>query len=249
MREIVIGGPKGQPTYEPLSFLVYGASGTGKTHYAASFPRPLFLADATERGWRTINTMNPEVWYEPGVAPAVWGIESAQDMIEAVTRLENELKAQPGKYLTLVVDSVTFYADLYFNDKWRQAGGAQNPKIDMRDLYGKLKQHLYNLRISLQKLPINVVWLALEKQPEVGDAGGPAIPGAAAGTILAGADHVLYARKSRSKEGDVYELHTGGYGPFIARQRDGGLLDAVLNNYTYRDFAKDLGLAAPSLKK
>lgn len=239
MREIKI--EPNNNGYRPIAVLSYGAPGTSKTFFAATFPKPLFLSDVTERGWTTIQTMSPKNWYDEKTAPVVWGIERVSDIPDAIGKLENELKATPGKYQTVVVDSATFYTDLFLNEMIR----AQGNKPDTRAVYGALKNHMHNLRVKLQSLPLNVVWLALETKPEVGETGGPAIAGSAAGAIAAGTDHIFYHRKRRDKDGTIYEIHTTNYGPYIARSRDGGVLPPVLENYTYKDLAGLLKIGAP----
>ena len=67
-----------------VTALSYGQSRAGKTRFAGSWPRPLFLSDATESGWTTLGNMDRNVLFEVGRNPIVWAIDKAADMMQAV---------------------------------------------------------------------------------------------------------------------------------------------------------------------
>jgi len=209
-----------------VTVLSYGAMRSGKTRWAATFPRPLFLSDNTETGWTTIKHMDPNSFFEPGRKPDVWSLEKASDMAESLKRLEDALNEQPGKYLTVVVDSLTFYADLYFNmlDGIARSG---NRTPDNRKLFMDLAAHMREVRIRVHNMNINVVWLCLEKQPTAEEpTGGPMLSGQSAQKFAAGCDYVFYHRSfqlnpTRPLEWDI---RTRRFNQYPAGGRDGGLV-------------------------
>lgn len=213
-----------------ITVMSYGGSRSGKTHWAASFPRPLFLSDATEGGWVTIENMDPDSFFEPGRPPLVWAVESIADMEMAKSKIDPLIKS--GDVKTIVVDSLTFYSDLML----AILIGMQGAKVDNRQVYGILNNKLRELRVDLHKKNVNVVWLALEKKPDpdnIGGGGTPLIPGQQADKFYAGCDFIFYHRQIDDQQGQRWQLHTRKYGPYIAGGRDGGRLPPVIEFPTY----------------
>jgi len=232
MREINLDQPA--DVMPRNTFLVYGDSRSGKTTWAATFPRPLFLSDVTEGGWDSIANMSDEQMFEPGVKPLVWGIEKMADMAEA--RAKALPLIQSGRVQTLVIDSLTFYTDLYLN----YLIGMQAKK-DMRAAYGDLGNHLRDLRVQTHALPVNVVWLCLAKHPDDDNpTGRPMIPGQQGDKFMAGCHYIFYARSWQEKRGQEllppnFEMRTRRYMNYIAGNRLGGraqdLPDSLVGGY------------------
>jgi len=242
-----------------ITCLSYGATRAGKTRCAATFPRPLFLSDATETGWTTIANMDRNAFWEPDRVPQVWAIENAADMMTAIRDAEQIIKARPGEIQTIVVDSLTFYADLFFSamDSSAQSSG-KTP--DNRRLFQILAGHLKELRIRVHMLPVNVVWLALEKAADADNPiGGPMLPGQNAAKFAAGCDYIFYHRSFQNRPIDPvqWEVRTRRFGQYPAGGRDEGLLPDPLGYYgqiegkddpvfitdcTYRTIAEALGI-------
>lgn len=223
-----------------ITVLSYGSMRSGKTRFAATFPRPLFLADATESGWTTITNMEKSALFEPDRMPEVWAIDKATDMMQAIKDAEDAI--EKGKFQTIVVDSLTFYSDLYFNTLDALAQGRGDP----RSLYQKLAQHLRDLRIKVHSLPVNVVWLCLCKEPgDDNPIGGPMLSGQNAQKFAAGCDYVLYHRShQRSPAAPLtWEVRTRKYGNYQAGGRDEGRLPDPLGYLTTGDDGSDLFVA------
>ena len=240
MREISLDQP---PDVMPVNtFLIYGDSRSGKTTFAASFPRPLFLSDVTEGGWDSIANMADEQFFEPGRKPLVWGIEKMSDMAEA--RVKAQPLIQSGAVKTIVVDSISFYCDLYLNSLL----GMQTKK-DTRAAYGDLGNHLRDLRVQMHSLGVNVVWLGLAKHPDADyPIGGPMIPGQQGDKFMAGCHYVFFARSYQERKGQdvlpaVYEMRTRRYLGYVAGNRLGGrandLPDPLVGDYV--TFLEHLG--------
>lgn len=220
MREINLDPP---PDAAPTNtFLIYGDSRSGKTTFAGSFPRPLFLADATEGGWDSLMNPPEDGLFEPSVKPLVWAIETMTDMAEAMAKAA-PLIAQ-GRVKTIVIDSLTFYTDLYLASLLRLQG-----KPDMRQIYGTLGNHLRDLRVQMHGLGCNIVWLALTKHPSEDDPmGGPMIPGQQAAKFMAGVHYVFHARTHQEKRGQEllpmqFQVRTRKFMNYIAGNRLGAL--------------------------
>jgi hypothetical protein len=223
-----------------ITALVYGKSRSGKTRFAGGWPRPIFLSDAPEGGWETLRHMPQEDFFEPGRFPEVLAIERSEDMMTAISDLSARLTARPGEIQTVVVDSLTFYADTYFASLENRPG-----KIDKRQLYGDLGSHLRSLCIQMHQLPVNVLWLCLEKPPGEDEAqGSPLLSGQSAQKFPARCDYWFYTRVfGTSPMAPLnYEVRTRQFGPYPAGGRDGGLLVDPLPEPTYRALAEILGL-------
>jgi hypothetical protein len=216
------------------TFLLYGNSRTGKTTYAASFPRPVFFSDVSEGGWDSIANMDDSQLFEPGVKPLVWGIEEMADM--AVARNKAIPLIASGRIKTIVVDSLSFYSDLYLNF----LVGMQTKK-DMRSAYGDLGNHLRDLRVKTHQLGVNVVWLCLAQHPSDDvPIGRPMIPGQQGDKFMAGVHYIFHARIDQQKQGQVllppsFEMRTQKFQGYIAGNRLGAisasLPDPLVGNY------------------
>lgn len=239
-----------------ITVLSYGGMRTGKSRFGATWPRPLFLSDATEGGWTTIKNMDRSALFESDRLPIVWAIEKAADMMQALKDAEPLIR--DGRVKTIVVDSLTFYTDLYMNALTAAHAGRT---VDLRQLYQNLGQHLLNLRVQVHLLPVNVVWLCLVKEPgEDTPVGGPLLPGQNAAKFAAGCDYVLYHRSFHSQSNGQlqWEIRTRKFQSYQAGGRDEGLLpdpigyytqdeqghDVFVPDCTYRTMADALGISA-----
>lgn len=242
-------------SYRRLTCMCYGPSRAGKTRFGGSFPRPLFLSDASEGGWETLIHMDPEALYEPDRKPEVFALEQASDMIQALSEVRNRIASKPGEILTVVVDSLTFYADTYFAALEKAAydrAGSSGRRPDSRQLYMDLGQHLRWLALQVHQLPVNVVWICLEKPPSEDNPNGSIlIPGSNADKFPARCDYLMYHRAYQVSPaaGITYEIRTRRYGAFNAGGRDEGRLPDPLPECSYRALAEAVGIGAPPLSK
>jgi len=257
MRKIDLSSPTHAPRTTVLS---YGPMRSGKTRWAASWPRPLFFAEASEGGWTTIMNMDAGALWEEDRRPRVWAIEKIADMQEAIGDAESLINA--GEVQTIVIDSLTFYNDLLLDTLTRaQAKGGSMP--DMRRVYGALGLNLRALRVQIHNLPVNVLWVCLEKTPDADNPiGGPMISGQQATKFAAGTDYILYHRAYPLQDGSLqFEIRTKRWQQYPAGGRDEGALPDPLGYWstteedpstevffadcTYRTFADALGLKPP----
>jgi hypothetical protein len=226
MKEIDLASPRDLSTMPVNTFLAYGDTKTGKTTWAGTFPRTLFLSDISEGGYESLREEN---WnddatplFEDGVRPIVWGMHKQADMAEAIEKVKPLIAS--GRVRTIVIDSATFYADLYLNFILMS-----QDKPDNRQAYGKLGVHLRNIRISLHDLGVNVIWLALAKHPETDEKGAvkfkgrPQIPGEQSDKFMAGVQYTLLFRSERPQptQPPRFEVRSRDYANYIAGCRLG----------------------------
>lgn len=203
MREIVIDS--GAPPRE-IRALVVGPFKSGKTHFAATFPAPLFIADASEGGYKTLFEMPSELWWDPAVRPEVWAIESFKDIgTQVLPRLESAAAAGKFKWRTIVFDPISIYSDRVL----AEMQGA-NPDRDNRQNYGDLAVHLRALLLRFHALPAHMLWLSHTKEGEAGVE--LAIQGQMSGKFGAWMDFIWYTNVVLvPNRAAIYELRTAPF--------------------------------------
>lgn len=234
-----------------FTLLNYGDTRTGKTHFAATWPRPLILADVAESGWRTIPTMDRSTWFEPDVEPDVRGIENMNDI--SVLKPELEQLIAVGRVKTVVFDAFSFYTDFFLSKLFALQGSSP----DNRRAYGDLGKHLREIRMILGQLGVNVIYNCLAKHPEQEDPKGrPMIPGQQADKFSAGVDFLWHSRVqtviAQGKVVDeIRERRTRQFGAYIAGHRLGTraelLPDPFVGNYC--DLVEALGYDVEAIRK
>ncbi len=233
------------------TYTVYGPTGSGKTTFAGTFPRPVFLSDTTESGYESLRGIADEYLFESGVRPIVIGIEKMNDMALARDVLTPFI--QSGMIKTIIKDSLTFYADLYLNYLFEiHSGAGDNLKV-----YGALGRHLRDLRVKWHGMGCNVVSLCLASDPSEDQPNGqPLIPGKEGSKYGASCDFLLYTKRERFKQGqqlvDNFEVHTKPSGKFVARARRArglGDLPSPLNNIDYASWIEQLGYSADATRE
>jgi len=151
-----------QPIHERpifLAFMVYGRSGTGKTAFAATFPKPLLLIDIREKGTDTV--------------AQVQGIDVVQvEAWEEFEQLYWFLSSGKSKYKSVVIDQVSQLQDLAMEKIRRDDGKDDGDLITKRDwgvISGKMKTWLFNYRDLVDK-GLHVCMVAHERANASDDA-------------------------------------------------------------------------------
>jgi hypothetical protein len=230
MKRIDVSKPRGP---KHLTAIVVGESRSGKTRFAGTWPRPIFLCDASEHGWTTLEYMNDADLYESGHRPDVVAIESPRDMATMLAEVRDRIAKEPHSIGTVVIDSLTFYADAYFANL-----EVEQPDVkDKRKLYGELHSHLRYVMIQFHKLAVNVLWLALPKEGDGAALGGALIAGQTATKAPARCDLWLFLHKEEQRRGDdvdiSYDLYTESFRGYKAGHRFGDRLPRKLSpDYT-----------------
>ena len=119
-----------------LAILAYGRSGTGKTTFLSTFPKPILLLDIREKGTDSIANVE-------GVQVAK--IETFQQLIDVYWYL----KRGKHPYKTVGIDQVTALQDLAIAQAKKEDGKDASSPISKRDwgnAAGLLKQWFFNYR-------------------------------------------------------------------------------------------------------
>jgi phage nucleotide-binding protein len=138
----------------PRSWAIYGKSGSGKTTFAATFPKPILLLDVRDQGTDSIADHDDIDMVE---------IDSWERFEEAYYYL----KANPKKYKTVVMDTITQLQQVCLEyvisdkkkDTTRVGDWGSMTKRDWGTASGLMKDWIINLR----NLPMEVVFLAQER--------------------------------------------------------------------------------------
>jgi hypothetical protein len=225
-----------------ITIMSYGGFRAGKTFFAATAPAPAFISDGRESGWETIQNMDPNQYYDRNVQPLVYAIDALPDFNKALATIRPQVES--GRIKTVVIDSLTFHADMVFN-----AIVLAQQREDPRRAYGDLSNYLRNMRDQVHALPCNIIWLCLEKAPsEENPQGLPMIPGQQQVKFAAGCDYILYHRATETNGKVQYHLHTKRFGPYFAGGRDGGRLPAVMEKANFAAFAEALHADTPLIE-
>lgn len=252
MRDISFNEP---PNKLPVfSFLPYGVTRSGKTHWAATLPRPFVIADIAESGYKTIFNMDRETWFEPDVEPIVVGIDQMNDIIQLMQPGGRvDLLINSGRIKSLVFDAFTYYCDFFLSHLTRL-----DTKDDNRKVYGNLGKHLREVRTICGAKGINLVYCCLEEppDPELGTKGLPQIPGNQKGKFAGGVDFLWHAKfrdiiEAGKVVGTKREMRTRPDGPWIAGNRLGSSADLLPDPFigTYTEFLEMLGYDVELLRK
>jgi hypothetical protein len=204
MREYLAGE---QSSSKYLHVVTGGRTKSGKTHFAATFPRPLFIADAAEGGAKTLKYMDRNLWWDPKQPPKVLEIENMMEFPQIVTKLTNQKVIQEK---TLIVDSLSIYAARVLREL-----RANNPGQDNRQRYGELADCLSAQVGRVHSLPMHVVWLC-----HIDDEMQLTVPGKASAALWAYMDYnwLTHVETQPGREPD-FQLHTR---PFLRANWLGG---------------------------
>jgi len=195
MRQFIVGKAA---TPRRIRVIVGGKASSGKTHFAATWPKPLFLSDATEGGAATLEGMDPAMWWDAKSPPEVWEIENMMEMPKLVTDLLNRKGSFPWQ--TVVVDSLSIYAQRVLRELY-----AADSKQDNRQRYGQLSDGLSSLVSRVHSLPAHIVWLC-----HVDDDQQLTVPGKASAALWAYMSYKWMTYVSTSPQPNTpaeYQLH------------------------------------------
>jgi hypothetical protein len=242
-----------------LVMLVYGRSGTGKTAFAATFPKPIAYLDINERGTETIaNVEGIEVGH----------CEEWQDFDNAYWALN-----QDTNYKTIVVDQITNLQDMAMREILRRQNKKPSEQFTQRNwgqLGGLLKEYILNFKMLASRY--NVVLIAHERvfggggeeednaiEPTIGARVIPSV-----GSFLDGAVDAIgntFIRERTVKEGLKkvrhvdYCMRTGPHGSYATKVRrpvSSGPIPDLIVNPTYQkiiDVVRGKSLVKKTVRK
>lgn len=163
------------PENHKIKAVVYGASGSGKTHFGGTAPKPIFAS--SENGLLSIKDKRPDFV----------DIRSLQDL----TDLYMYLKNQKHDYETVVIDSITEINEI-IKAEIEKRTGRPIQKADWAEVGKRIRRILRNFR----DLPMHVLFLAqetIEKDDDTIRKIYPSLNGKAAQEIAYYMDVVGYA--------------------------------------------------------
>lgn len=142
-----------------LVMLVYGRSGTGKTAFGATFPKPILFIDTNERGTETIkqeedvDVIRIEEWAE--LDELYWALLNGETEVE---------------YTSIVIDQITNLQDLGMAEVRRKSRKGRDELFTQKNwgqLSGMLKQSVSDWRELADQY--NILFIAHERVFEGGD--------------------------------------------------------------------------------
>jgi len=156
---------------EWLSIAIYGRSGTGKTTFAGTAPKPLLVLDINDRG--TISVKNQPETY-------VLAIEKWPEMEEVYWYLKNS-----DKFKTVVIDTATQWQDLAL----KEVTGEDETGLISRKSWGMISSLMKSWILNFRDLPMHKIFICQDRitggeenevdlemiTPEVGPALSPSV--------------------------------------------------------------------------
>lgn len=209
--------------------IAYGPIRSGKTHFAATFPRVAWVGSQREGGWKTILNQDPSSFYEKNRRPLLFAVS---DMNDLANHLRNDImpRVNAGEVQTICLE-LTFYAD----DVIMSCKGGQYDTNKFLK-WDTLLEHIVNLDKACKQIPQLRIHYNAIARPTVNEKhpSGMLIPGQAADKIPAMADLIGYLRADDTGGTLQRYLHLNPYGTFPAGHRYGNKLPAFLKNPTFR---------------
>jgi len=142
-----------------LVMMVYGRSGTGKTHFGSTFPKPILFIDTNERGTETI-AQEEDIYV---VRVTEWA-----EMDELYWALLD--KTMEVEYASIVVDQISNLQDIGMAEVLRKSRKGRDETFTQRNwgqLSGMLKQWISEFRDLSDEY--NLLFIAHERVNEGGD--------------------------------------------------------------------------------
>lgn len=139
--------------------LLYGPTGAGKTWFAATFPRPLFLD--LEGGLRTTTQVGPVLRFPKDPKQVVESMQQVRDFYRQVRRAKNP------NFDTVIIDSLNELVVLVTKEVVGtfDANRSYEDKLTWDD-YGKIGRDTLNTVREFLRLPYHIVFTAVETPRE-----------------------------------------------------------------------------------
>jgi hypothetical protein len=126
--------------------LLYGTNGSGKTHFAATWPFPVFFTPVMAANeLRTISNQNiPVVLFD-----------TMAELKEQTSALGEAMKRNEVKCKTIIVDNLTTIQTLFEVEIKAKSG---KDKLEWED-WGKFTTFFVEWMTLLHRWPVNVIWI------------------------------------------------------------------------------------------
>ena len=214
-----------------LKVLLYGASGSGKTYFAGTFPKPLFLD--LEDGMRTVLALNNDILRFPK-EPNTRIVDFQQ--VREFYKLVKKVNPKNSPFETIVIDSMNELQVLilkYLVENYSDKSRVYDDQPTMAD-YGKLARDMQTVVRMFLELPYHIVFTAVSAEKEYpDDQSTPTFIGKKTGPdIKRIIDIIGYCHTVMTKDGQI--KHVAGFTncpSYIAKDRTGNLTGLIANNY------------------
>lgn len=152
----------GKDPPRPIAILVHGDDKTGKTSFAGTFPNPVFIVPAQERGTSSLKRVIHEESLDGSPQKSIQYIAagSAREMEEACAYVRDNYKKHGWR--TVVIDPLTTYGRILRNEL--VAAG-----VTGWDLYSGIGTNITTLWRWLQGIPLHIVWVCHTDDRKSGD--------------------------------------------------------------------------------
>ncbi len=199
----------------------YGASGSGKTEAAASFPRPIFIVPHNEQSVVTLRGKNYPYFEVVDMDHTKFDPKTGRGSMMHIIK---HLEAMYNKYLedfpfdTVVCEATSHYCDLV-----QEQITNGSTKIMAQNDWGTLSSHMRTVQTRLRRLQMHSVFTALDITDADNDGkpigGGPMLPGKLSEKLPSSCDVTGYCEVINGKDGPVHRIHFRKYKHFDARSR------------------------------
>lgn len=138
----------------------YGPTGTGKTLFALSFPKPAVIDMEGGTDWY----LGREILPNQATEFPIINTRSAREVIEGVNEMEERLIKEPGYIETIVIDPVTVLWDA-LQDAYvkRLRAKSKNPEAELKFQHWRsIKSPYKALMTQLINLPVHLVLIGRE---------------------------------------------------------------------------------------
>lgn len=220
---------------EPISIMVYGDSGSGKSIIAATFPKSLYFDfDSSCMRIRKMFPDNKYITPLDGYSP--------KKMLELFKGALDQIKNGEFKYDTIVVDSISSLEESVINGYQGTSGELGSNLYTIRkklnyDKWGAVSSTTLDLVKNLRRYGINVVFTAevalKQLQGDEGDRKYPAVTGKSATKLVHKFDYVGHLEVTKENKKTARYLAFQNDEKYQAKGRfDGEVPDPIKNpNY------------------
>lgn len=127
-----------------LKILIYGRSGTGKTTFLSTTPKPLLVLDVNERGLLPLKN-SPDTFF--------LSIENVGELVKAFDYIEKEGK----NFATIAIDSISSLQDLMFREK------ALGKSTIPQRVWGEIAANMKTILLQFRNLPQHIIFTAQDR--------------------------------------------------------------------------------------
>lgn len=148
---------------KPFQVILYGPPGSGKTYYAGTFPKPLFVD--LEGGLRSVFKLGAVGRYPKDPMQKITNLDQVRD---AWYQIKKATDKGTFPYETVVLDSLQELQILVVNEvlgKYKQVQRQMDDQLTWQD-YGKVNRVFLAIVRNFLKLPYHLVMTSTQTKPQ-----------------------------------------------------------------------------------